>query len=171
MTSTPTQWVTNFSWTPGYLGSSPDPGCEFPAFISPKNTEERNKIILSNVYEESNWWSLITNHDNSHLNKKTFFPYSSSFDPVSSSSNHLPKIKKFTPFLISDSTVLRKTDHFDISFAIWKLFRSRELTKPTLLDPDHFPGSLSYHQKYGLEWAIHGAKTGENEIVTDRYPV
>ena len=35
-------------------------------------------------------------------------------------------------------------DHFDISFAIWKLSRSRELTKPTLLDPDHFPGSLPF---------------------------
>ena len=32
-------------------------------------------------------------------------------------------------------------DHFDISFVIWKLSRSRDLTKPTLLDPDHFPGS------------------------------
>ena len=127
----------------GYLGSTPDPGCEFPAFKGPKNTGERYKIILFDEYDESDWWSLITNHDNFHLNKNTFFPYSSSFDPVSSSSNHLQKIKKFTPFLISDSTVLRKTDHFDISFAIWKFFRSWELTKPTLLDPDHFPGSLS----------------------------
>ena len=38
--------------------------------------------------------------------------------------------------------VLRKMDHFDISFAKWKVSRSRELTKPTLLDPDHFPGNL-----------------------------
>jgi hypothetical protein len=28
-----------------------------------------------------------------------------------------------------------------MSFVIWKVSRSRELTKPTLLDPDHFPGS------------------------------
>jgi hypothetical protein len=32
-------------------------------------------------------------------------------------------------------------DHFDISFVIWKFSWSRELTKPTLLDPDYFPGS------------------------------
>ena len=70
------------------------------------------------------------------------FPYSSFFDPVSSPSNHLLKNNFFTSFFISDSTVLRKMDHFDIQFVIWKSSRSRELTKPTLLDPDHFPGSL-----------------------------
>jgi len=32
-------------------------------------------------------------------------------------------------------------DNFDISFVKWKLSRSRELTKRTLLDPDHFPRS------------------------------
>ena len=32
-------------------------------------------------------------------------------------------------------------DPFDISFVIWELSRSWVLTKPTLLDPDHFPGS------------------------------
>ncbi len=30
----------------GYLGSSPDPGCEFPAFMSPKNTGERSLCSL-----------------------------------------------------------------------------------------------------------------------------
>ncbi len=30
----------------GYLGSSPDPGCEFPAFISPTNTGERSMCSL-----------------------------------------------------------------------------------------------------------------------------
>ena len=30
----------------GYLGSSPDPGCQFPAFISPKNSEERSMCSL-----------------------------------------------------------------------------------------------------------------------------
>jgi len=44
-------------------------------------------------------------------------------------------------FLISDSTVLRKMDHFDISFVTKKLCRSRN-SKPTLLDSDHFPDSL-----------------------------
>ena len=34
-------------------------------------------------------------------------------------------------------------DHFDISFVIWKISRSRELTKPTLLDPAHLPGRLT----------------------------
>ena len=28
-------------------------------------------------------------------------------------------------------------------YVIWKLSRSRELTKPTFLDPDHFPDSLT----------------------------
>ncbi len=35
-----------------------------------------------------------------------------------------------------------KMDHFDLSFVIWKVSRSRKLTKPTLLDPMHLPGSL-----------------------------
>ena len=39
----------------GYLGSSPDPGCEFPASTSQKNTEERSKIILFNEYDKSEW--------------------------------------------------------------------------------------------------------------------
>ena len=133
---------------PGYLGSSPDPGCEFPASTSPKNTGESSKIILFNEYDEYKWASLMPKHDNFLLNKNMNFPYSLSFDPVSSPSNHLLKIIFFTSFFISDSTVLRKMDHFDISFVIWKLSRSRELTKPTLLDPDHFPGSLLWG--YGL---------------------
>ena len=126
----------------GYLGSSPDPGCEFPASISPKNTGKMSKIILFSEYDGSFVWSLITNHDNFLLNKNTNFPYSSSFDPVSSPSIHLLNNHFFTSFFISDSTVLWKMDHFDISFVTWKGFRSWELTKPTLLDPDHFPGSL-----------------------------
>jgi hypothetical protein len=125
----------------GCLGSSPDPGCEFPASTSPKNTGESSKIILFNEYDEYKWASLMPKHDNFLLNKNMNFPYSLSFDPVSSPSNHLLKIIFFTSFFISDSTVLRKMDHFDISFVIWKLYRSRELTKPTLLDPDHFPCS------------------------------
>jgi len=28
------------------LGSSPDPGCQFPAFMSPKNSEERSMCSL-----------------------------------------------------------------------------------------------------------------------------
>ena len=32
---------------------------------------------------------------------------------------------------------------FDISFVSWEICKSRELTKPTLLDPDYFPYSLS----------------------------
>ena len=133
VTSTTDDW--------GCLGSSPDPGCEFPASTSPKNTGESSKIILFNEYDEYKWASLMPKHDNFLLNKNMNFPYSLSFDPVSSPSNHLLKIIFFTSFFISDSTVLRKMDHFDISFVIWKLYRSRELTKPTLLDPDHFPCS------------------------------
>ena len=38
----------------GYLGSSPDPGCQFPASASPNNTGERSKIILLNEYDRSN---------------------------------------------------------------------------------------------------------------------
>ena len=125
----------------GCLGSSPDPGCEFPASTSPKNTGESSKIILFNEYDEYKWASLMPKHDNFLLNKNMNFPYSLSFDPVSSPSNHLLKIILFTSFFISDSTVWRKMDHFDVSFVIWKLSRSRELTKPTLLDPDHFPCS------------------------------
>ncbi len=109
--------------------------------MSPKNTRKRSKIILFNEYDGSFLWSLITNHDNFELNINTIFPYTFSFDPVSSPSMYLLKIKIFTPFFISDSTVLRKMDHFDISFVIWKLSKSWELTKPTLLDPDYFPGS------------------------------
>ena len=30
----------------GCLGSSPDPGCEFPAFFSPTNTGERSMCSL-----------------------------------------------------------------------------------------------------------------------------
>jgi len=135
---------------PGCLGSSPDPGCEFPASTSPKNTGESSKIILFNEYDEYKWASLMPKHDNFLLNKNMNFPYSLSFDPVSSPSNHLLKIIFFTSFFISDSTVLRKMDHFDISFVIWKLYRSRELTKPTLLDPDHFPCShVSEFEWYG----------------------
>ncbi len=43
--------------------------------------------------------------------------------------------------------------------------RSRELTKPTLLDPDHFPGSLLKEQRdsFGsLVWA---------ELILSRYPI
>ncbi len=122
-----------FIFTSGYLESSPGPGCQFPAYISQKNTGEISEIILFNEYDESEWWWLITNHDNSQ--------FSSSFDPVSSPSNHLLKNHFFYIIFISDSTVLRKMYHFDISFVIWKLSRSRELTKPTLLDLDQFPGS------------------------------
>ena len=39
----------------GYLGSSPDPGCLFPASTSPKNTGEWSKIILFNEYDKSKW--------------------------------------------------------------------------------------------------------------------
>ena len=87
--------------------------------------------------------TLITKHD---------FPYSSSIDPVSSPLSHLLKKNIFYFIFLSDSTVLRKMDHFDISdsFVIWKLSRSRELTKPTLLDPDHFPGSRSRANLGGL---------------------
>jgi len=58
-------------------------------------------------------------HDNFLLNKNMNFPYSSSFDPVSSPSNHLLKNHFFkTSFFMSDSTVLRKMDHFDIQFVV-----------------------------------------------------
>ena len=57
-----------FAWglgaMPGYLESSPDSGCQFPASISPKNTEEMSKIILFNEYDESEWASLMPKHDN-----------------------------------------------------------------------------------------------------------
>ena len=39
----------------GYLGSSPDPGCEFPASTSQKNTGESFKTMLFDEYEESEW--------------------------------------------------------------------------------------------------------------------
>ncbi len=47
------------------------------------------------------------------------------------------KIKKFQIIsFILDSTISRKMNRFEISFAArWKFYRSRELTKPTLLDP------------------------------------
>ena len=98
-------------------------------------------------------------HDNFLLNKNMNFPYSLSFDPVSSPSNHLLKIIFFTSFFISDSTVLRKMDHFDISFVIWKLYRSRELTKPTLLDPDHFPCSPKRQWCWLLQCIVMAALT------------
>jgi len=47
----------------GYLGSAPDLGRECRASISPKNTGEMSKTILFNQYDESEWWSLITNQD------------------------------------------------------------------------------------------------------------
>ena len=34
-------------------GSSPDPGCQFPASTSPKNSEKISKIISFNEYDES----------------------------------------------------------------------------------------------------------------------
>ena len=135
----------------GYLGGAPDPGCELTASTSPKNTEKRSKIILYNEYDESEWSSVMTNHDNSQSNINTSFPYSFSFHPLSGPTKHLPKITFFASFFISDSTVSRKMDHFDISFTSWKFSRSRQLTKPTLLDPVHLPGSLSgcfiFHNK------------------------
>ena len=73
------------------------------------------------------------------LNKNKNFPYSSSFDPVSSPSNHLLKNHFFTSFFISDSTFDRfaKMDHFDISFAIWGYLESSP-------DPGcQFPASIS----------------------------
>ena len=127
--------------TLGYLGGAPDPGCELTASTSPKNTEKRSKIILYNEYDESEWSSVMTNHDNSQSNINTSFPYSFSFHPLSGPTKHLPKITFFASFFISDSTVSRKMDHFDISFTSWKFSRSRQLTKPTLLDPVHLPGS------------------------------
>ena len=64
--------------TVGYLGGAPDPGCELTASTSPKNTEKRSKIILYNEYDESEWSSVMTNHDNSQSNIKFsvlfFFP-------------------------------------------------------------------------------------------------
>jgi hypothetical protein len=39
-------WDVTSPSVPGYLGSSPDPGCQFPASISPKNTEERSMCSL-----------------------------------------------------------------------------------------------------------------------------
>ena len=75
----------------GYLESSPDPGCQFPASTSPKNMGEMFKIILFNEYDESEWSSLMTKRDNLLLNKNNNFLYSSSFDPMSSPSNHLLK--------------------------------------------------------------------------------
>jgi len=88
-----------------------------------------------------NGHSFLPKHDNFLLYKNMNFPYSFFFDPVSSPSNHLLKIIFLTSFFILNSTVLRKMDHFDTQFVKLKLFRSRELTKPTLLDPDHLPGS------------------------------
>ena len=38
----------------GYLGSSPDPACQFPAYTSPKNTGRKSKIILFSEYDRSN---------------------------------------------------------------------------------------------------------------------
>ena len=124
----------------GYLGGAPDPGCELTASTSPNNTEKRSKIILYNEYDESEWSSVMTNHDNSQSNKNTSFPYSFSFHPLSGPTKHLLKITFFASFFISDSTVSRKMDHFDISFVIWKVFRSHQVTTPTLLDPVQLPG-------------------------------
>ena len=83
--------------------------------------------------------SLITNSNNFQLNIIMTFSYSSSFDPVSSPSNHLlKKIIFLHHFLFRIRPFCKKMDHFGVSFVIWKLSRSRELTKPTLLD---FSGS------------------------------
>ena len=98
----------------GYLGGAPDPGCELTASTSPKNTGKRSKLILCNEYDESEWSSVMTNHDNSQSNINTSFPYSFSFHPLSGPTKHLPKITFFASFFISDSTVSRKMDHFDI---------------------------------------------------------
>ena len=57
----------------GYLGGAPDPGCELTASTSPKNTGKRSKIILFNEYDESEWSSVMTNHDNSQANKNKIF--------------------------------------------------------------------------------------------------
>jgi hypothetical protein len=140
------------SHSEGYLGSSPDPGCEFPACTSPQNTGEKSKIILFNEYDESEWSSLMPKHDIFLLNNNMNFLYSSNFDPVFSPSNHLLKSTFVASFFHLDSTVLRKRDHFDMLFVIWKLSRSRELTKPTLLDPDHFPGSPKNKHLSPLGW-------------------
>lgn len=55
-----------------------------------------HKIILFSEYNESEWWSYITNSDNSLLNTNSNFPYSSSLDPVSRPSNHLLKVNNVT---------------------------------------------------------------------------
>ena len=91
---------------------APDPGCEFTDFTSPKIKGEKSKIILFNENDESEWSSVITNHDNSHLNKTRFFR------TLFLGSKHLLKIIFFYIFFISDSTVSRKIDHFEITFTI-----------------------------------------------------
>ena len=58
-TSLPSSFFHYFDFASGYLGSSPDPGCEFPAFISPKNTEERSLCSLWHKYDRSIWASLM----------------------------------------------------------------------------------------------------------------
>ncbi len=57
-----------------------------------------------------------------------------------------------------------------MSFVIWKVSRSRELKKPTLLDPDHFPVSLQpffsfcfVNSLMPLARVLHNLKTGREE--------
>ncbi len=91
--------ITALASSSGYLGGAPDPGCEFTASTSPKNTGERSKIILYNEYGESEWSSVMTNHNSSQSNKNTIFPYSFSFHLVSGPTKHLLNITFFASFL------------------------------------------------------------------------
>ena len=120
-------------------------------------------------------WSQNTNIFK--LNKNTIFPYSFSFDPVSSPSNHLLKNSFFTSFFILDSTVLRKMDHFDISFVIWKLCRSRELTKPTWIrttsqvaDTSYWSSALLPIFLYGIAWLSWKNSWSESGLQLEHQP-
>ena len=48
-----------------------------PGFYRSKKLGEMSKIILFNEYDQSSWWSLITDQDNFQLNKNKIVPHSS----------------------------------------------------------------------------------------------
>ncbi len=62
-----------FYFLDGWVRPAPNPGCDFVASTFPKKTGEKYKIILFNEYDESEWSSVMTNHDNFQLNRNRIF--------------------------------------------------------------------------------------------------
>ena len=97
--------------------------CTCP-FTTGKSASDRSLI----QYDKSGCVQLNTKWIQRYLRKTSLFRTLSSLDPVSSPPNHLLKINILTLFFILDSTVSRKMDHFDVSFACSFFSKSREVT-------------------------------------------